>query len=180
MSNRAAIIERFDGGNYQQLADEFRLTVRQIKHVLSEQDSGLKTESQYPGTATENNHLGDPVSDTECQPQKPSCLDSRQMKRFRSNLIRAVRLERSRCLMRKELPRKSGVIAEIDLARLCDDCVQWASLEGIPLSISDYQTAILASPEIRAIRVLRATRLGRLRLKIGAVLQRAAERCLHI
>lgn len=29
-----SIMNRFDGNNYQQLADEFRLTVRQIMHIV--------------------------------------------------------------------------------------------------------------------------------------------------
>jgi len=151
-----------------------------LLNSIQDELMAAKTENLYPETANNQAQPVDPVSDTKSQPQKPSCLDSQQTKRFRRNLIHAVRLERSRCLARNELPRKSGEVAEIDLAMLCDDCVQWASLEGIPLSGSDFQTAILSSPELRAIRVLRATRFGRLRLTIGEVLQRAAERCLHI
>jgi|GEM_PF-3879282 len=95
---------------------------------------------------------------------------------IRHKLIRSVRKARCRSLARNELPQKSGVIAEIDFSMLCDECVQWALLEGTPISHFDLLQTILTSHAHQVEIALRATRLGRIRLKIASILLRVAGR----
>lgn len=87
---------------------------------------------------------------------------------------------RSHSLEHNALPQMSGVNVTIDLAKLCDGCAPWASLQGKPLPDVYLMLAIEANPLFLRRQALRATRLGRLRLRIGAALQGVAARLLCI
>ena len=121
-------------------------------------------------------HQSTQTSRKTTQPPQNSHVDNPLSKRFRHKLIRSVRKARCRSLARNELPQKSGVIAEIDFSMLCDECVQWALLEGTPISHFDLLQTILTSHAHQVEIALRATRLGRIRLKIASILLRVAGR----
>jgi hypothetical protein len=142
----------------------------------AQKETNISMEPPFQKTASDSHHQFDQTFSSTSQQPKPSCLDNRLQRRIRSSTIGAVRKARARSLERKESPRKSGVIAEIDLAMLCDECVLLASPEGIPLSVNDFRHAINASPVHRSRLRLGATRVGRLRLKIASVLLHVAGR----